>query len=159
MTAPDSKCGTCTACCKVYAIPELSNKPAGEWCQHCNVGQGCGRYETRPATCVEFECMWLQSQAKETTRQPLELRPDKCKVVFNMSTSPRVMTATTMPGTPDAWHKPIVRQLIDRMLRGGLAVAIGLPAASKQILLTSDGAQTIVEMTEPDENGIQWSKT
>ncbi len=159
MTSPPNACGTCTACCRVYAIksPEL-NKPAGEWCQHCAVGKGCKVYDARPTVCVEFQCMWLQSQNRSTQPLPVELRPDKCKVVFNMSTNPNVITATTMPGAPDAWQRPVVRAMIDRMLRGGLAVSIGPPAASKQIVLGPNGTQRIVEMTEPDENGIQWSK-
>lgn len=156
MTSPDNKCGSCTACCKVYAIPEL-NKPAGDWCAHCAIGKGCTTYDDRPAMCVAFECVWLQSQRH--IKLGIELRPDKCKVVFNGSTNPKIITATTMPGSPDAWQRPAVRKFIDVLLRAGLAVAVGPPRAKTQLLLTHDGAATPVEMTEPDENGMQWSKT
>ena len=37
----------CTACCKILKIREL-NKPANTWCKHCNIGVGCGIYDSRP---------------------------------------------------------------------------------------------------------------
>lgn len=153
--SPDNKCGTCTACCRVYAIPAVGTK-AGEWCKHCDIGKGCKVYADRPPVCVEFACMWLQSQRHAPL--PIELRPDKSKVVFNMSTNPKIVTATTMPGAPDAWQKPAVMKLIKGLNAIGLAVTIGPPAALKQLLLGPDGSREVVEMTEPDENGMQWSK-
>lgn len=152
----ENQCGTCTACCRVYAIPELG-KPAGAWCDHCDVGKGCKVYATRPARCAEFECLWLQSQRQQRVQLSAELRPDRCKVVFIPSTNDRVMTATTMPGAPDAWQRPAVRALIDRFLRGGIAVAIGTPQGRTQTVLRPDGRQQQVRMTAPDENGMQWS--
>ncbi len=157
MIPDENKCGTCTACCRVYAIPELS-KPAGDWCRHCDVGKGCKIYPDRPAPrCTDFKCLWLESQ--DTIKLPLELRPDKCKVVFIMSTNPRVSTATTLPGYPDALQRPAVRELIDLMLLRGLSVAIGEPDAQTQLLLSPNGSQRLVEMTEPDEDGMRWSKS
>ena len=66
-------CGTCTACCRVFAIPAL-NKPAGQWCQHCDIGVGCKIYNSRPQTCVEYECLWLQSQKRDDPRE--HMRPN-----------------------------------------------------------------------------------
>jgi hypothetical protein len=139
----------------VYAIPAVGTQ-AGEWCKHCAVGKGCKIYDDRPATCVLFECLWLQSQ--QHAPLPIELRPDQCKVVFNMSTNPNVVTATALPGYPDAWKKRAVRGLIDKLQRMGLAVSFGLPAALLQLLFKPDGTVKQVEMTPPDENGMQWSK-
>lgn len=155
----DNHCGSCTACCRVYTIPELS-KPAGKWCDHCAIGNGCKTYNDRPQVCVEFECLWLQAR-KKSMKLSDDLRPDKCKVVFNASTNPRIITGTVMPGTNvnDVWQKPSVRSLINTLLRGGMAVALGEPAGKTQLVFKPDGSQTVVEMTEPDENGMQWSKT
>lgn len=156
MTSPtENKCGSCTACCKVYAIPQI-NKPAGDWCTHCAIGKGCKIYTRRPATCIDFECLWLQSQRHAPL--PVELRPDKSKIVFNMSTNPKIITAVTMPGADDAWQRPAVRKLIDRILKGGVAVSIGPARTMVQRVLLPNGATKMVEMTEPDENGVQWSK-
>lgn len=149
-------CGSCNACCRVYAIPAL-DKPAGKWCENCDVGKGCRIYETRPETCSSFECLWLQSHRYVKLAE--ELRPDRCKVVFTSATRPDVMVATTMPGSPDAWQRTVVRRLIGKLLLGGLTVSVGPPNSKTQTLLTPDGKTQIIEMSEPDENGIQWSKT
>ena len=150
-------CGSCTACCRVYAIPELS-KTAGKWCDHCAIGKGCKIYEQRPAMCVDFKCLWLQSQGRDDPRERLspELRPDRCKVVFSPTTNDAIMAALTMPGMPDAWQKPVVRALIDRMIKADMAVAVGPPMATHTLRITKYGIEE-VEMTEPDENGMQWS--
>ena len=91
-----NNCGTCTACCRIFEIPELA-KPAGKWCEHCEIGRGCTIYNERPAVCQEFECLWLLSQQRDDPREHLapELRPDRCKVVFSPSTNDRIMAASS----------------------------------------------------------------
>jgi hypothetical protein len=154
-TNPDNRCGTCTACCRVFAIPEF-DKPAGKWCEHCAIGKGCKIYQERPERCVGFECLWLLADSRGQPLGP-ELRPDRCKVVFSPTTNEHVMTVITTPGMPDAWQSKTVRKLIDRLLGSGMSVAIGPPAARTQLVLKPDGTQQQVEMTEPDENGMMWS--
>jgi len=152
----DNKCGTCTACCRVYHIPEF-DKPAGIWCTHCDVGKGCKIYATRPQRCVDFECFWLQGQKKNLFGP--QMRPDKCKVVFAPSTNPYVMTAITMRGYAEAWRtNKHVLALIARIHKAGVSVAIGAPGAPTQLLLGPDGSRKVVAMTEPDKDGMQWSK-
>jgi hypothetical protein len=150
-------CGSCTACCRVFAIPQLS-KPAGNWCHHCDIGVGCKIYERRPTTCQEFECLWLQARSRDDIRDhlPEELRPDRSKVVFHPTTDPEVMSATTMPGSPDAWKRKPVKKLIDRMVAAGYRVAVGGPASETRMLFTSTG-MVVHRMTKPDENGMQWN--
>jgi hypothetical protein len=149
-------CGTCTACCKVFAIAELPEKKAGQWCTHCHVGKGCTIYDTRPKTCAVFQCLWLESQSKPGAAMPLNLRPDKCKVVFSGSTRADIMVATTMPGAPDAWRRPAVRKLIDLIVSAGQRVCVGQPASNDKIMISRDGEKP-QRMTDPDENGISWS--
>ena len=148
------ECGSCTACCRVYAIPELK-KPAGKWCDHCAIGTGCKVYEARPALCVDFQCLWLMSQSKDTPL-PAALRPDKCKVVFSPTTNPDIMAGITMPGAPDAWRREPVRGLIETMVTNNYRVVVGPPASTRKIMINHRGERE-VEMTEPDENGMQWS--
>jgi hypothetical protein len=76
------KCGDCKLCCKVFTIPEL-NKLAGEWCPHCP-GKGCSTYQSRPNTCREYRCVWLERPES----LPDELRPDKTSVVMNEFAEP-----------------------------------------------------------------------
>jgi len=151
-------CGTCTACCRVFAIAEMPEKKAGDWCQHCAIGKGCKVYDTRPQTCMEFECLWLLSQRREDPleRLPAELRPDRCKVVFSPATNPRIMAATTMPGSPTAWQRPDVLKLIAAMVRGGASVVAGAPASTRRTMIDRDGMHE-VRMTEPDKDGMQWN--
>jgi hypothetical protein len=151
-------CGSCTACCKVFAINDPPvKKPAGKWCEHCAVGKGCKIYDDRPETCSGFECLWLLSQSRvPQERLAPELRPDRSKVVFSPATDPSIMTATTMPDSPNAWQRQDVRALIDRMITGGYRVVVGAPAATRRIMLDRSGLHD-VRLTEPDEDGMQWN--
>jgi len=150
-------CGTCTACCRIFDIPELS-KPAGKWCDHCAIGRGCQIYDSRPEVCREFRCFWLISQGREDPRERLapELRPDKCKVVLSASTSDSIIAATTMPGAPLAWQRPDVIGFIKNLTSGGLAVVVGAPRSTVRTMLDRDGMHE-VRMTEPDADGVQWN--
>jgi hypothetical protein len=148
-----SACGSCTACCRVFAVPQL-DKPAGKWCQHCKVGVGCQTYHDRPQVCHDYECLWLQSQ-KRARPLPPELRPDRCKVVFTPTTNDSIMGAVTAPGYADAWRKGPVKDLIDQLLLAGVRTAVGPPAARYQTLVYRGGEHR-VEMSPPDENGMQW---
>jgi len=152
-------CGECTACCRVFAIAEMAEKKAGDWCQHCAIGKGCKVYDARPQTCREFECLWLMSQKRADPREqlPAHLRPDKCKIVFSPSTNPSIMAATVLPGHGgDALKRKGVRELVEALVRGGGAVVVGEPAATKRVLIDRDGWHP-VRMTEPDEFGMQYN--
>jgi hypothetical protein len=139
----------------VFAIPEF-DKPAGRWCEHCAIGKGCRIYQQRPERCVDYSCLWLLSQGREVPLGP-ELRPDRCKVVIGPTTNDRIMAVTPMPGYPLAWRDGPVRKLIDKIISNDMAVAVQSPLASTSILIDRLGEHE-VEMTEPDADGMQWSK-
>lgn len=153
-------CGTCTACCKVFAIMELA-KPAGSWCQHCDVGVGCKIYDKRPEVCNDFACLWLQSQSRDSKLID-ELRPDKCKIVFSPTTNPRIISAITATGSHDAWRHGPANELIRKITADGMAVVAGPPAALRKKFITMDQFGALVErdtaLTKPDENGMQWEE-
>ena len=150
-------CGTCTACCRVFEVPEVKSK-AGDWCQHCNIGKGCNIYDARPKTCRDFECLWLMSQSRTDPREvlPPELRPDRCKVVFSPSTNENIMAATILPGSSAAMDRKSVLSLIHTLVNGGGNVVVGLPRSTERTMFTPQGAHTVY-MTEPDEDGMQWN--
>lgn len=148
-------CGTCTACCNVFDIPEIK-KPAGKWCSDCAIGKGCKVYDTRPKMCAEFECLWLMSQEEGRPHLPPELRPDRCRIVFSPTTNDKVMAGTILPNSPDALDRKGVRQLIETFVGADVKVVVGTPMATNRIMLDRDGAHP-VRMTEPDESGMQWS--
>lgn len=151
-------CGTCTACCRVFAIAEMPKKKAGQWCEHCAIGKGCKVYDDRPETCRTFECLWLLSQGREDPREqlPPDMRPDRCKVVFSPSTDPSIMAGTVLPGANDPLKHNGVRSLIGDLTRNGMRVVVGLPAATRRTMYDRNGLHE-VRMTEPDENGMQWN--
>jgi hypothetical protein len=154
-----NECGSCTACCRVFAIPETS-KPAGKWCDKCNIGKGCTIYETRPARCVDYECIWLQAKLRGDAQHKLpdSLRPDRCKVVFSPTTNPRIIAAMVMPGmTANALQRDDVASLIHTLTANDFAVAVGEPNSLNHTLIDKFGSKQ-VEMTEPDADGMQWSK-
>jgi hypothetical protein len=146
-------CGSCTACCRVYAIPSL-NKPAGKWCEHCAIGMGCKAYDSRPQKeCAEFQCLWLEmkSRGNETAD---DLRPDRCKVVFSPMPGKGFVSATTLPGYPDAFRKGAARRLIEGLVRTGISVVAGPSLSTTKVMIDLRGERELA-MTEPDENGLQ----
>ena len=151
-------CGTCTACCKVFAIADL-DKPAGKWCGHCFVGQGCSIYQDRPTVCVEFKCLWLESQSRADAHEhlPLAMRPDKSKCVISPSTNPNVMSVITANGSPDAWRRTDIRRLLIGLVKHGMSVVIGPAASTRKTMLDMNG-ERVVTMTPPDKDGMQWSE-
>lgn len=157
------KCGSCTMCCRVLGIREIKKKP-NAWCPHCAVGSGCKIYEERPPSCIEFECIWLQSQDRENPKQrlPASLRPDRCKVVLSMSTNETVVSASVDLGFPAAWRKPEIYSVIGQFARGGIHIVVGWSESTNKILIsrhpvTDDLVEKPIVMTEPDENGMQWA--
>ena len=150
-------CGTCTACCRVFSIPELKDKKAGEWCQHCTVGVGCKIYPEHPKTCQDFACLWLLSQSRgDAEKLPMEMRPDRSKVVISPSTDHSMIVFTTMPGSPHAWRKPLFEKVIARLIRGGLRMVAGEPGSLRKIVVDKFGEREVA-MTPPDQDGIQWN--
>lgn len=92
---PDGKnarrCGTCTECCDAANVPEI-NKAAGVRCPHLIVGKGCGIYETRPASCAAFRCLWLDGAGSKAHR------PDKLGVFLGIQDLRTAEPARGVPG-------------------------------------------------------------
>jgi len=85
------KCVECTVCCTLSVVSEL-NKKAWEQCFNC-VNDGCKIYGNHPQVCKDFECAYLQGG------KDIELRPDKCGVMF-WKKSERIFCGASMPGIP-----------------------------------------------------------
>lgn len=118
MTGNGNSCGSCTLCCKLTSVPEF-NKPPGEWCRHCKPGRGCTIYDDRPESCRNFRCVWL------TGGLPDDLRPDKCKVIFERLPSGRTFLVLTNNGYTEAWKKREVKDIIASFLRANKAIVVG----------------------------------
>ena len=99
-------CGTCTLCCKVYTIPELQ-KPMGSWCKFCKPGNGCGNYEERPATCRQFNCLWITANFLGP-----EWKPERSKFVMSVDPATKFLLIQVDPGAPRSWRaEPYFRQI------------------------------------------------
>ncbi len=105
-TAPARSCGSCSLCCKVLRVDEL-HKPMGVWCSHFKSGVGCSIHGSHPASCNNYQCLWILSPT-----MPDAVRPDRCKVVMSIDDGGRRIIARADPAYPDAWRQePIYGQL------------------------------------------------
>lgn len=115
-------CYGCTMCCKLPAAPEIQ-KPSGVWCQHCDKGKGCRIYDTRPAGCRDFMCLW-----KVQPTFPEAERPDKAKVIWQLTQDGATAVATTE--YPKALQTAAQRYLISQFMQQGIAVRVNLVRAT-----------------------------
>jgi hypothetical protein len=85
------ECDGCTICCLDLNIPDTNSKE-GDLCKHCNENVGCKIYDTRPECCKAFECCW-----KQTDGAHIDLRPDKCGVLFEKWTDNVIVGSLEKP--------------------------------------------------------------
>ena len=119
-------CNGCTACCKIFPIQEI-DKPINVLCKYCD--KGCTIHNSKPQTCNEFECAYYQSN-----NAPLELRPDKCGVMFYKKTD-RIFVGVFLDGNK---HTDIARGQIESFKNQGYSVIL-LFLTEKPIVLTAEG--------------------
>ena len=67
LRAASRSCGTCSLCCTVLRVDEL-DKRAGDDCLHQRGENGCGIYESRPAICRSYQCLWRQGGLEDDER-------------------------------------------------------------------------------------------
>jgi Fe-S-cluster containining protein len=63
-------------------VPELDKLP-GEVCKHLDTKKNrCTIYATRPTTCMEYKCVYLQSAERGSKKMVGSMRPSRCHVVI-----------------------------------------------------------------------------
>ena len=85
-------------CCKVMGIGEIAKRP-GEWCPHCDIGNGCRIYADRPPSCVEFYCMYLTNPTLGE-----HWKPSLARMVITRERQNMVYVRPD-PARPDVWRK------------------------------------------------------
>ena len=120
-------CEGCTACCSVLKIDAL-DKPQYTPCIHCE--GGCTIYDTKPKTCSEFECAYLQGK-----NIPLSLRPDNCGIIF-MKKTDRIFSGLLIPGMEVS---DIAKGQIDSFNRQGYSVVLIDQRVSKPHIMLAEG--------------------
>ncbi len=148
-------CGSCTFCCLVMGVksPTL-NKPKDTWCSQCEVGKGCLIYESRPGPCVDFSCVWLQSQERtDHAKQDEWMRPDRSKVMLLASPDGEVITGHCHPKYPLAWQEPRMLNWLTSVAMQGIPILI--KSANGAFAFDKQGRVFEVELSDVDEAGVQ----
>ena len=96
---PGRACGTCKLCCKVAAVEEFA-KPMAVWCPHCQRGNGCAIYISRPPSCRSFYCQWMLVPGLGD-----EWKPERAKFALVRTEGGHRLTALVDPGYPLAWRR------------------------------------------------------
>jgi hypothetical protein len=146
-------CGTCTLCCKLFAIPEVP-KPAGKWCQHCQPGKGCRIYDTRPPTCRKFFCGWMVSPGLGP-----EWKPERCKVIVQLLVVDDIFwfNAFVDEGYPAAWQRPEIYNRLKKIASGNAAVGdklrlvVRVHIGKRQIVILPDRDVDAGTVTDDEE--------
>jgi len=89
-------CGTCTICCTLLPIStERFRKTANQLCKHCDDGQGCRIYQSRPDFCRNFYCEW-----RLNPQIPATWRPEKSGIFIQR------ISREHIEGIPDTYDSP-----------------------------------------------------
>jgi hypothetical protein len=100
---PGRSCGSCTLCCKVFAVPEVES-PRSILCKYCDPGKGCSIHFSRPPVCRQFFCNWLLVE----TLGP-EWQPERSKIVLQsvaLAGGHQGLSIQADPDFPDNWRLP-----------------------------------------------------
>jgi hypothetical protein len=108
---PGRSCGSCTLCCKVFAVPDF-DKPRSVLCRHCVAEQGCSIHATRPAICRGFFCNWLLVDSLGP-----EWQPERSKLVLQsvvLNGGHQGLSVHVDPDFLENWRLPIFYTQIKR---------------------------------------------
>ena len=122
------RCGGCTLCCELLAIPELK-KPVNTVCEHCLPEGGCAIWPNHPGSCKRFRCLWFANP-----KWPELLRPDKCGAFLEPIIGEKTVIVNVDHSRPDVWTYGIVSKLIEKYLFDRYAVIV-IIGSEKHILL------------------------
>jgi hypothetical protein len=93
------ECGDCGLCCKLLAVDEIG-KPSHRWCAHFEPHHGCAIYETRPAACAAFQCLWL----KQDELGP-DWQPNRARFVLYFDSEGTQLVVNVDPAQAKAWRQ------------------------------------------------------
>lgn len=116
------KCGECRACCYTHGVEQIQ-KPAWQHCLH-ECQQGCAIYQSRPSSCRNFECIWLQGRFEEGDRPDqtgIVLTPGKTLTHNGQEICKVIVAHEVQPG---AARQGRADQLLHWILRRNISVII-----------------------------------
>lgn len=123
------QCGSCSVCCVTLGVPEIEKKAACD-CPHRKRGwKACSIYDTRPQSCRDFKCMWLEGYfgAKD--------KPDLVGCVFQGAYHPDIgPTLTVHESFPGAANNPRVQRIIDNLSRGMAVIIVPPDGTDRKVI-------------------------
>lgn len=144
-----SACGSCTLCCTLKKV-EFPDHTKPEFVRCEFACKGCAIYEQRPQPCRDYECLWLQSQARAPAeRMPNQMRPDRSGVILEGNSKGTIVATCA---TPAAWKRePMRSKLLNWRGRGATVLIKNRDGAS---LLRFDGTTEDLEQfgVDPETN-------
>jgi len=124
-------------CCLILPIKWI-NKEAGEWCVHCDIGNGCRVFGNGlPDECAVFICAYNQVNCDPA------LRPDRCKVIFE-KVNDDIFLGTMHPRYNESYKKKIVEGQIKAFLKKGISVVINSFTLEKPLIFPASGKKSSV---------------
>jgi len=138
-------CGECTLCCKLPYIPTTNSK-VNEWCKCFNEDKRCNDYNNRPNECKTYLCTY--AQMKHTH---LDLRPDKCGVIFDKISDTLILGSTNIAINNLSY---LVKEQIKYFGKDGFSVAIQQyePYKFIGILLEGETKENVMKMLKDKVN-------
>jgi hypothetical protein len=141
-------------------VPALS-KPRLTWCQHCEIGSGCGIYAERPPECAAFYCDYrLNAWLGE------EWRPATCGMIMTYEPAARRVEIQVDPANGQIWRSAPyyqqIKMIAENALRGqGYLIvwegseAIGV-LPDREVNLGPVTADTVVVTCTPVNGGVRY---
>src|SRR5262249_32408898 len=137
------RCGSCSLCCRLLDVPEIS-KPKDDWCQHCRPGKGgCSIYDQRPQICRAYACGWLLGHLQD------DWFPPKAKMIVDVHYDKKAVAYFVRiivdPRCPNRWREQPyysdIKQITLRALQGKI-----VPDMMVQTVIAISGKWTKIVM-------------
>ena len=119
-----SHCRTCTLCCTLPDILALS-KPMYRPCRHIE-NAGCGIFGApeRPATCLAYECAYLQARKGDGPDRNRIPHPLEAGAYFHRDPVERAFVLFVDPAKPEVWKRSGLVDILRPAMRAGFTLVV-----------------------------------
>jgi hypothetical protein len=129
------KCGGCTLCCKLIDIPWMDSPP-GEWCRECIPGVGCKIYDDG----ISNDCRYYKCAYNDLDNPSIELRPDKCKIVFE-NVDGSILLGTMHPDYNESYKEKIIKDQVEILLKNRISVVFTSSTITESLVFPVQGRE------------------
>jgi hypothetical protein len=110
------------------------NKKAGDWCEHCNIGVGCSLWGNGVTDeCVNFQCIY-----NELDNLPIELRPDKCKIIFE-NVDNNIVLGTMHHHYNEAYKNKVIQKELMELYKRDFSVILSSLTMDQTMIFPAKG--------------------